>query len=231
MSELIVKNVYFNYESHSVLEDVSIDLLPGTITALVGPNGAGKSTLLRLLKGQSKPLKGIITINGKPIRDCTNTVALMPQRSSINWNFPITVEGLVALGRLNSSQVTCCDIEASLQRVGISELSKRRLDSLSGGQQQRALLAKTLMSPASIYLLDEPCSALDPRAREQFLIIIRQLSNTGLTIFVSSHDWGRSLNSYDKVVALDKRVLGIGTPDEVQEKLDKITCMGNHCCN
>ena len=115
--------------------------------------------------------------------------------------------------------------------MGISDLAKRRLDTLSGGQQQKALLAKTLMRPASIFLLDEPCSSLDPPTREQFLIIIRQLADAGLTLFISSHDWGKALNAYDKVIALDKTVLASGTPDEVQQRLDSISCMGNHCCD
>ncbi len=117
-----------------------------------------------------------------------------------------------------------------MQRVGISDLAQRRLDSLSGGQQQRALLAKTLMTPAQIFLLDEPCSALDPPAREQFLIIIRQLADAGLTLFVSSHDWGKSLNAYDKVIALDKTILASGRPQEVQSKVDSINFMRNYCC-
>ena len=93
------------------------------------------------------------------------------------------------------------------------------------------MLAKTLISPASIFLLDEPCAALDPPAREEFLKIIRQLADAGLTLLVSSHDWGRSLNAYDKVIAIDKTVLASGSPTEVQEKLDSITCMnGSSCC-
>ena len=231
MGKLIAKNLFFSYERQSVIEDVSIKLTPGTLTALVGPNGAGKSTLLRLLQGQNKTFQGEITIDGNPLEKALDQVALMPQRSSINWNFPITVEGLVSLGRVNHPKITCCEIEAALQRVGISGLANRRLDSLSGGQQQRALLAKTLMRRASIFLLDEPCSALDPPAREKFLVIMRQLANAGFTIFVSSHDWGKSLGAYDKVVALDKTVLAYGTPREVQEKLPAIPCMGNHCCD
>ncbi len=216
--------------SQPVLDQVSVELNTGTLTALVGPNGAGKSSLFRLLQGETKPNKGHISIDGHPLIDIREQVALMPQRNTINWNFPITVEGLVALGRVNHSRSTCCELEAALQRVGILELSQRRLDALSGGQQQRALLAKTLMRPAKIFLLDEPCSALDPPAREQFLIIIRQLADAGLTIFVSSHDWGKSLNAYDRVVALDKKVLANGTPKDVQQKLDSINSMGNHCC-
>ncbi len=233
MINLIAENLKYFYSEHSqpVLDDVSINLQEGSLTALVGPNGAGKSTLLRLLKGQKKPAKGHISINGIPLINTRSQVSLMPQRSSINWNFPITVEGLVSLGRANHKKSTCCELEAAMQRVGISKLAKRRLDSLSGGQQQRALLAKTLMTPAKIFLLDEPCSALDPPAREYFLLIMRQLADAGLSVFVSSHDWGESLNAYDKVIALNKTVLASGTPEVVKEKLDSISCMhGSYCC-
>ena len=224
MSSLIAENLTYSYSSKikPALSNVSLKLEQGTLTALVGPNGAGKSTLLSLLQGSSKPDQGEITVDGKPLINNRSQVALMPQRGKLNWNFPITVEGLVALGRVNHSKSTCCELEAALQRVGISHLAKRRLDALSGGQQQRALLAKTLMNPAKIFLLDEPCSAFDPPAKEDFLLIIRQLADSGLTVFVSSHDWGMSLNAYDKVVVLDKIILASGNPEEVQEKLSSI---------
>ena len=224
MPGLTAQNLTYSYSSKikPALSKVSLCLEPGTVTALVGPNGAGKSTLLSLLQGSSKPDQGEITVDGKPLINNRSQVALMPQRGKLNWNFPITVEGLVSLGRVNHSKSTCCELEAALQRVGISHLAKRRLDALSGGQQQRALLAKTLMNPAKIFLLDEPCSAFDPPAKEDFLLIIRQLADSGMTIFVSSHDWGASLKSYDKVVALDKIILASGKPKEVQEKLSSI---------
>jgi len=224
MPSLIAENLTYSYSSKikPALSKVSLKLEQGTLTALVGPNGAGKSTLLNLLQGSSKPDQGEITVDGKLLSNNRSQVALMPQRGKLNWNFPITVEELVALGRVNHSKSTCCELEAALQRVGISHLAKRRLDSLSGGQQQRALLAKTLMNPAKIFLLDEPCSAFDPPAKEDFLLIIRQLADSGLTMFVSSHDWGTSLSAYDKVVVLDKIILASGNPDEVQEKLSSI---------
>ncbi len=224
MPSLIAENLTYSYASKikPALSKVSLKLEQGTLTALVGPNGAGKSTLLSLLQGSFKPDQGEITVNGKPLLNNRFQVALMPQRGKLNWNFPITVEGLVSLGRVNHSKSTCCELEAALQRVGISHLAKRRLNALSGGQQQRALLAKTLMNPAKIFLLDEPCSAFDPPAKEDFLLIIRQLADSGLTVFVSSHDWGTSLNSYDKVVVLDKIILASGNPEEVQAKLSSI---------
>ena len=234
MPSLIAENLTYSYSSkvQPALREVSLILESGTLAALVGPNGAGKSTLLSLLQGSSSPDIGEITIEGEPLINNRSQVALMPQRGKLNWNFPITVEGLVSLGRVNNMKSTCCELEAALQRVGISHLAKRRLDSLSGGQQQRALLAKTLMSPAKIFLLDEPCSAFDPPAREDFLVIVRQLADSGLSVFVSSHDWGSSLKAYDKVIALDKTILASGTPQEVQKNLSSINCMrGSFCCD
>ena len=230
MTNLIAKNLSFSYGKESVLKDISLELKTGTLTALVGPNGAGKSTLLRILQGQIIPHEGKIFLDEHPLGTNRNRVALMPQRSAINWNFPITTEGLVALGQVNAANQSCCKTESSLQRVGLAALAKKRLDSLSGGQQQRALLAKTLAQNASVFLLDEPCAALDPPSREQFLSIIRQLAEAGLTIFVSSHDWGQALNTYDKVITLDRTVLAFGTPEEVRSKLQSISSMGNHCC-
>ena len=230
MTNLIAKNLSFSYGKESVLKDISLELKTGTLTALVGPNGAGKSTLLRLLQGQVIPYEGKIFLDEHPLGANRNQVALMPQRSSINWNFPITTEGLVALGQLNAPNQSCCKTEASLQRVGLVALAKKRLDSLSGGQQQRALLAKTLVQNASVFLLDEPCAALDPPSRVQFLRIVRQLAEAGFTIVVSSHDWGQALNAYDKVITLDRTVLAFGTPEEVRSRLESISSMGNHCC-
>ncbi len=244
MSTLIAEEISYSYNKNQklALNRVSVKIEPGTLTALVGPNGAGKSTLLKLLQGQSTPDKGHITVDGQKLINVRFKVALMPQRSSMNWKFPITVEKLISLGQIkqnkskNSSPFQlgallanpkgwvnkCCEIEAAMQRVGISKLAKRRLDSLSGGQQQRALLAKTLMSPAKIFLLDEPCAALDPPAKEEFLRIARQLADSGSSVFISSHDWGRSLNKYDKVIVLDKSIIASGTPQSVQSNLEDI---------
>jgi len=227
MTALSAENLSYSYscQVQPALTGVSLKLEQGTLTALLGPNGAGKSTLLNLLQGNIKPDRGEVNVDGESLITNRSQVALMPQRGKLNWNFPITVEGFVSLGRVNHSKLTCCELEAALQRVGISHLGKRRLDSLSGGQQQRALLAKTLMNPAKILLLDEPCAAFDPPARADFLLIIRQLADSGLTIFVSSHDWGTTLNAYDEVVVLDKIIVASGTPEVVHEKLSSINYM------
>ena len=256
MASLIAENLSYSYSKNSnpALSKVSVKIQPGSLTALVGPNGAGKSTLLKILQGECVPDNGQITIDGEKLFRQRSQVALMPQRSSMNWKFPITVEKLVSLGQikyLKSKRKSpfqikvllakpkswinkCCELEATMQRVGIANIAKRRLDSLSGGQQQRALLAKTLMSPAEIYLLDEPCAALDPPAKEDFLKIVRQLADAGLSLMVSSHDWGTSLNSYDQVIVLDKTVLASGSPDSIKHKLEDINISSieaNNCCD
>jgi len=256
MATLIAENLSYSYSKNSnpALSKVSVKIQPGSLTALVGPNGAGKSTLLKILQGECVPDNGQITIDGEKLFRQRSQVALMPQRSAMNWKFPITVEKLVSLGQikyLKSNRKSpfqikallskpkswinkCCELEATMQRVGIANIAKRRLDSLSGGQQQRALLAKTLMSPAEIYLLDEPCAALDPPAKEDFLKIVRQLADAGLSLMVSSHDWGTSLNSYDQVIVLDKTVLASGSPDSIKHKLEDINISSieaNNCCD
>jgi zinc/manganese transport system ATP-binding protein len=123
----------------------------------------------------------------------------------------------------------CCDVEAALQRVGLAGLAGRRLDQLSGGQQQRALLARTLVQPARLLLLDEPCAAIDPPSRTQLLKVMGQLRDAGLTLLVSSHDWGRDLDAYDRVLVLDRSLLADGNPQQVRQALGDLR-VGNHCC-
>jgi zinc/manganese transport system ATP-binding protein len=120
-------------------------------------------------------------------------------------------------------------VEAALQRVGLAGLGDRRLDQLSGGQQQRALLARTLVQSAQVLLLDEPFAAIDPPSRQELLRVMAQLRDAGLTLLVSSHDWGRDLDAYDRVLVLDRQLLADGTPQEVRHALGDLR-VGNHCC-
>jgi len=213
------------------IEAVSFELQRASLTALVGPNGAGKSTLLQAIAGQLPLESGFIKLDGQPLTLplARRQLALMPQRGEIAWGFPITVRELVGLGRLVAARPGCCDVEAALQRVGLAGLAKRRLDQLSGGQQQRALLARTLVQPAQVLLLDEPCAAIDPPARTALLRVMGQLRDAGLTLLVSSHDWGHDLDAYDRVLVLDRRLLADGTPQQVRRALGDLR-VGNHRC-
>ena len=218
---LAARNLSYSYGPKPTLESVDLELQPGTLTALVGPNGAGKSTLLHLLHGRLQPSGGTF--------ECCGSIGLMPQKATIDWTFPITVRDMVRLGQTKSHGTTTA--ETLLERVGMGEMRGRRLNQLSGGQQQRVLLARALMQQSDVLLLDEPCSAIDPPSREHLLGVMRQQASSGQTLLVSSHDWGSALDSYDRVVVLDRRVLAAGSPAEVREKLNDMTCMmGSHCC-
>jgi zinc/manganese transport system ATP-binding protein len=226
VSELLVRR-----GGELALDGVAFELELGTLTALVGPNGAGKSTLLQAIEGQLPIESGSIRLDGVPLTLALarQQLALMPQRGEIAWHFPITVRELVALGRMAAKRPGCCDVEAALQRVGLAGLAGRRLDQLSGGQQQRALLARTLVQPARLLLLDEPCAAIDPPSRTQLLKVMGQLRDAGLTLLVSSHDWGRDLDAYDRVLVLDRSLLADGSPQQVRQALGDLR-VGNHCC-
>jgi len=228
---LRVQNLCVHRGPQQVLEDVSFHIKPGSLTALVGPNGAGKSTLLHALEGQLPVTSGLMELSGSPLTPALarHHIALMPQRGAIDWTFPITVQELVALGRLLGRRPGCCDVEAVLQRVGLAGLGSRRLDELSGGQQQRALLARTLLQPASLLLLDEPCAAIDPPSRTNLLQVMRQLCDSGLTLVVSSHDWGSDLDRYDQVLVLDRALLAQGAPETVRRSLGDLR-VGHDCC-
>ena len=218
---LAARNLSYSYGPKSTLESVDLELQPGTLTALVGPNGAGKSTLLHLLHGRLQPSGGTF--------ECCGSIGLMPQRAAIDWTFPITVRDMVRLGQTKSHGTTTA--ETLLERVGMGEMRGRRLNQLSGGQQQRVLLARALMQQSDVLLLDEPCSAIDPPSREHLLGVMRQQASSGQTLLVSSHDWGSALDSYDRVVVLDRRVLAAGSPAEVRDQLNDMAClMGSHCC-
>ncbi len=218
------------YGDRVVLSDVSLNLLKGSLTALVGSNGAGKSTLMKVLQGQVTPFLGSVKCDGQPIMCCRDQVVLMPQRSRIDWSFPINVRDFVALGSMRSDVIGCCDQDAALQRVGLTALGGSRLDALSGGQQQRALLARALVQPSKVLLLDEPCAAIDPPSRDQLLRLMRQLADAGHTLLVSSHDWGKALDRYDRVIALNGRILADGLPSEVRQSLSGLVDPGTHGC-
>ena len=218
---LAARDLSYSYGPKSTLERVDLELQPGTLTALVGPNGAGKSTLLHLLHGRLQPSGGTF--------ECCGSIGLMPQRAAIDWTFPITVRDMVRLGQTNRLGTTTA--ETLLERVGMGEMRGRRLNQLSGGQQQRVLLARALMQQSDVLLLDEPCSAIDPPSREHLLGVMRQQASSGQTLLVSSHDWGSALDSYDRVVVLDRKVLAAGSPAEVRDQLNDMAClMGSHCC-
>jgi zinc/manganese transport system ATP-binding protein len=222
---LQVQGVSYRYPgraSPTVLAEVSFSLGPGSLTALLGPNGAGKSTLLKLLLGQLTPSLGKLLWNGRAMAPRRPRLALVPQRSAIQWQMPITVRDLVALGKLaGTTAEPLPDTTEALQSMGLASLAETRLSQLSGGQQQRALLARALLQKAELLVLDEPFTYLDPPTRQQLLAVLRQQAAQGRVVLVSSHDWGDSLQGYDRALLLDKTLLADDRPERVLERLQR----------
>ena len=222
---LQVQGVSYRYPgkaSPAVLADVSFSLGPGSLTALLGPNGAGKSTLLNLLLGQLTPSQRRLLWSGQPMAPRRPRLALVPQRSAIQWQMPITVRDLVALGTLAApADEPRLAIAEALQSMGLASLADTRLSQLSGGQQQRALLARALVQKADLLLLDEPFTYLDPPTRQQLLAVLRQQACGGRIVLVSSHDWGDSLQGYDRALLLDTTLRADDRPDRVLERLQR----------
>ena len=227
---LDVRDLSVRRGSELALKSIHFSLKPGSLTALVGPNGAGKSTLLQAIEGQLPLESGEIRLEGELLtpRLARRQLALMPQRGEIAWHFPINVRDLVGLGRLTAARPDNCAVEAALQRVGLEGLAARRLDQLSGGQQQRALLARTLVQPARLLMLDEPCAAIDPPSRTQLLGVMSKLRDAGLTLLVSSHDWGNDLNNFDRILVIDRHLLADGHPTEVRRTLWDLRAAHHH---
>ena len=220
---LYAEQLRYGYGEQNAIDGVSFALGNGTLTALVGPNGAGKSTLLHLLQGQLRLSSGAVQCNG--------SIALMPQKAAIDWSFPITVEQMVKLGQPSRpGSASSQSVDSLLEQVGMNGMGSRRLNQLSGGQQQRVLLARALMQNASVLLLDEPCSAIDPPTRAHLLHVMRQQADRGQTLLVSSHDWGKALDSYDRVLVINKQLVANGTPSEVRSTITDMDGMMGDCC-
>ena len=220
---LTVNQLSFGYGQKLAINSISFQLKPGTLTALVGPNGAGKSTLLHLLQGRLPCCDGCVKCNG--------SVALMPQKAAIDWSFPITVQQMVKLGKTsNKRSKEGRSVEQLLNLVGMAGMESRRLNQLSGGQQQRVLLARALIQESDILLLDEPYSAIDPPTRAHLLDVMRQQAEVGQTLLVSSHDWGKALDSYDRVLVIDRHLVANGTPAQVRNTISDMDSVMGDCC-
>jgi ABC-type Mn2+/Zn2+ transport system ATPase subunit len=191
------------------LERVDWQVPRGARVALVGPNGCGKSTLLRSTAGLLAATAGRLRVYGLPPGTCRHRVAYLPQRSDLDWRFPIDVRALVLGGRYvhlgwlrRPGRADREAAAAQLERLGLVELAGRQIGQLSGGQQQRALLARALAQEADLLLLDEPFTAVDAATRDVLLDVLDDLKREGRTVVVATHDLDRDRSGFDGVLGL-----------------------------
>lgn len=214
------ENISYYYANGYALKDVSFSLPPGEQLAVVGPNGAGKTTLFRIIAGVHKPSTGEIEIYGHHPSGHV-CVAYVPQRSQVDWNFPVNVSEVVMMGRIrrlgffNWPKKRDWDfIRSAMERVDLLDFQKRQIGELSGGQQQRVSLAQALAQEAELILLDEPLTGLDVPSQEAILEILAGLRRAGVTVVIATHDLGMAAKRFDKVMLLNRRLVSYGAPNE-----------------
>ena len=222
MNAIEIRKLTVAYGENIALENFNLDIEAGSLMALVGPNGAGKSTLIKTILKFLKQITGEIKINGK-------TLAYVPQRNSVDWDFPTTLFDVVEMGcygrvglfkRVSKEEKQ--KVLKAIEQVGMLDFKDRQISELSGGQQQRAFIARALVQEADIYLMDEPFQGVDSTTEKSIVDILKKLKSEGKTLIVVHHDLQTVPTYFETVTFINKSVIASGKIKEVftQENID-----------
>lgn len=231
---LEVAGLNVRYNGYMALEEVSFRLNRGERLAVVGPNGAGKSTLFKVIAGVMAPTTGQVKVaGGSPGRHIC--IAYVPQRTQVDWTFPVTVAAAVMMGRFGKIGLLRRPgrqdreyVRECLNVVGMTNLAGRQIGELSGGQQQRMFIARALAQEAELMLMDEPLTGLDVPAQEDIFRVLETLRARGVTVMVATHDLHQAAERFDRVMLLRHRLLGLGLPGEVFTTANLQQAYGGH---
>ena len=216
-----LSKIYNDKVNNIALDDISLNVPVGSIFGLLGPNGAGKSTLLKSVIGVQPKLSGQINIFGNPIKNNLKKIAYVPQRVSVDWDFPTNVMDVVQmglyrqvglLGRMRGKQ-TSIAMEC-LDRVGMADLWQQQIGQLSGGQQQRVFLARALAQDAEIYLLDEPFSGVDAATERAIIDVLKSLKSKNKSVIAVHHDLATVRDYFDYVLMINIKNIAEGLINE-----------------
>lgn len=229
-----VSNLSVWYENTPALEQVSFELKGGERVAIVGPNGAGKSTLFKVIAGVQRPTQGEVEVFGH-LPGGHICIAYVPQRSQVDWSFPVSVADVVMMGRIGRLGLfrwpAASDwkkVNQALEVVGLGAMAGRQISQLSGGQQQRMFIARALAQEAELMLMDEPLTGLDVNSQRDILNILAELSRRSVTVLVALHDLKLAAERFDRVLLLNRHLVGIGTPEEVLTQQNLLDGYGAH---
>ncbi len=221
-ARLDIEDAAIGYSGAPILAGLTFQVPHGAQVAVVGPNGAGKSTLFKALVGLLPLQQGRILIHGQPLGGHKDCVAYVPQRSEVDWRFPVTVADVVMMGRFGrqgwlgrAGREDRAAVAAALDHMGIANLARRPIGDLSGGQQQRVFLARALAQEPHILLMDEPFTGVDITTQEAVLRLLDDLRSEGLTVLVSTHDLALATQRFDLVLLLNHRLVAYGPPAAV----------------
>jgi ABC-type Mn2+/Zn2+ transport system ATPase subunit len=214
---LRLREVTVRYGRNTALDHVTLDIPCGSSTAILGPNGAGKSTLLRAILGWQALTSGEIRLGDAHPQHALPRLAYLPQRQTVDWDFPVTVRGVVEQGRYPARKLFSrwgaddrAKVNRALEELGLAELAERQIRKLSGGQQQRVFLARALAQGADIFLLDEPFAGLDLFACEELTHILRAWEAQGRTVLAAMHDLELARRTFTHGVLLDTTLVASG---------------------
>ncbi len=226
-----VEHLTVSYLARPALLDVNVRIEKDQLVGIIGPNGAGKSTFIKAVLGFVKPDIGNIRINGLNVQKAKGQVAYVPQRGSVDWDFPITVKEVALMGRYRQipwySSPGSKDREAALEAlkmVRMEDFADRQIGELSGGQQQRVFLARALSQGSDILLLDEPFAGVDAATERAILDVLDRAKRVGKTLVVVHHDLTTAAEYFDKLILIKQRMFAYGPPQTVlrEELLSKI---------
>ncbi|MCH2095704.1 MAG: metal ABC transporter ATP-binding protein [Rhodobacteraceae bacterium] len=210
-----------SYGDQPVVYSVDMTVRPGAMTAIIGPNGAGKSTLLKAALGIVPALSGRVAVFGRPLENARHKIAYVPQRASVDWDFPTRVSDVVMMGLFGQlglmGRVRGLHQErvyTSLARVGMQAFADRQIGQLSGGQQQRVFLARALAQGADLYLLDEPFAGVDAATERAIINVLHALRDEGKTVVAVHHDLSTVRSYFDDVFLINRRKMGAGPIDQ-----------------
>ena len=210
------------YRQHPVLWDIDLTVRAGALTAVVGPNGAGKTTLIKSIIGLVPVAAGRVRVLGRRYREARRDVAYVPQRGSVDWDFPTSVIDVVLMGsygalgwvRRPGVRERAAAIEA-LEKVGLEAFRDRQISQLSGGQQQRVFLARALIQNARLYLMDEPFQGVDARTERAIVDVLKEIRTQGRTVVAVHHALQSVPEYFDDVVLLNVRKVASGSVEDV----------------
>lgn len=221
------------YHRKPVLWDVDYDSPEGKLIGVVGPNGAGKSTMIKACLNLIPKASGRVLIYGKPYKRNRNRVAYVPQRESVDWDFPVNALDVVCMGCYQ--QIGWClpvigkhkkQAMEALDKVGMADYAKRQISHLSGGQQQRVFLARALVQDADVYFMDEPFAGVDAATEKAIIQILKDLKKRKKTVLVVHHDLQTVAEYFDDVILLNMRIVASGPTEEVFTKENLLKTYG-----
>ena len=211
-----------HYDRKVVLHEVDVSIKSGRLTGIIGPNGAGKSTFIKSIMGVIPRSSGWIQVLGKPSHQVKKRIAYVPQRESVDWDFPVTVFDVVLMGTYPKLKwwqrvgvLEKANTYKALEKVAMADYAHTPISDLSGGQQQRVFLARALAQNAEIYLLDEPFAGVDIASEQTIMQVLKSMRESGKTVVVVHHDLYSAQHYFDDVILLNKRLIGAGTASEM----------------